>query len=78
MDQLSETQLQALQVCIQMMERLETQLVEHLSVESAIAVSVEYVVADIIPKVYFLSGHGEEGTTINPYDFSESTDSQRR
>ena len=71
-DQLTEKQLQTLQACIEMMEKLETQVVEHLSVESAIAVSIEYVVADIIPKVYFVSGHGEEGTEINPYDFSKN------
>lgn len=72
MDKLTEKQLQTLQACIEMMEKLETQVVEHLSVESAIAVSIEYVVADIIPKVYFVSGHGEEGTEINPYDFSNN------
>lgn len=72
MDKLTEKQLQTLQACIEMMQRLETQVVEHLSVESAIAVSIEYVIADIIPKVYFVSGHGEEGTDINPYDFSKN------
>ena len=72
MDKLSESQLQVLQACIAMMAKLES-VQEHLTVESAIAVSIEYVIADIIPKVYFASGHGEEGTDINPYDFSKNS-----
>ena len=71
MNQLNESQLQLLQLCIEMIQKLE-QAEEHLKVESAIATSIEYVIADIIPKVYFLSGHGEEGTDINPYDFSKN------
>ena len=72
MDKLSESQLQVLQACIEMMTKLEN-VQEHLTVESAIAVSIEYVIADIIPKVYFATGHGEEGSDINPHDFSKSS-----
>ena len=69
MDQLSESQLQTLQKAMTMLEELVMKWTTHLCVESVIAESVEYVTVDIVPKVYFLSGHGEEGTSVNPYDF---------
>ena len=72
MSQLNDEQLQLLNLCIEMIQKLE-QAEEHLRVEAAIASSIEYVTVDIIPKVYFLSGHGEEGTDINPYDFSKNS-----
>ena len=62
----------ALQKASQIMQSLQSETYVCLQLEDSINNAVAYVTADMIPTVYFLSGHGEEGTTANPYDFKEN------
>ena len=60
---------EALTKCAQILQSLQNETLVCLQLDNALSEAVAYVTADIIPTVYFLSGHGEEGTTANPYDF---------
>ena len=71
-DSLSADMKSALEKCAQIMTSLQSETYVCLQVEDAIAEAVAYVRADYIPTVYFLSGHGEEGTSVNPYDFKST------
>ena len=71
-DSLSADMQDVIQKCVQVLEILQSQTLVCLQFESAFADAVAYVTADKIPTVYFLTGHGEEGTTANPYNFRES------
>ncbi len=42
--------------------------------EEAIGRAIEYVTADYIPKIYFVSGHGEKKTDASPLDITKITD----
>ena len=68
-DKLNVQMQEALEKCAQIMMSLQSETFVCLQIEDAIAEAVAYVNAEYIPTVYFLTGHGEEGTTINPYDF---------
>ena len=68
-DKLSATMQETLEKCAQIMLSLQNETFVCLQIEDAIAEAVAYVNADYIPTVYFLTGHGEEGTSANPYDF---------
>ena len=68
-DKLSANMQEALQKCAMVLQSLEKETLECLEFENALLDAVAYVTADMIPTVYFLSGHGEEGTSANPYDF---------
>lgn len=63
---------EALQKCSQILESLQNETFICLQFEDTFADAVAYVTAEMIPTVYFLTGHGEEGTTANPYNFKES------
>ena len=68
-DKLSANMQKTLQKCAMILQSLEKETLECLELENAFVDAVAYVTADMIPTVYFLSGHGEEGTSANPYDF---------
>lgn len=68
-DSLSDEAKAALDICNERLESLQNNTVVCIRLESALAEAVAYVTADMIPTVYFLTGHGEEGTVVNPYDF---------
>ena len=70
-DSLSAEMQEVIQKCVQVLEILQSETLVCLQFESAFADAVAYVTADKIPTVYFLTGHGEEGTTANPYNFRE-------
>ena len=71
-DKLSAEMKAALEKCAQIMTSLQSETFVCLQVEDAIAEAVAYVTADCIPTVYFLTGHGEEGASVNPYDFKSA------
>ena len=71
-DKLSAEMQQAVTKCVAILESLDRETLVCLQFENAFVQSVAYVTADMIPTVYFLSGHGEEGTLANPYDFKEN------
>lgn len=62
----------ALQKASLILESLQKETLVCLQLEDALNNAIAYVTADMIPTVYFLSGHGEEGTVTNPYDFKEN------
>ncbi|MBO7303072.1 MAG: Gldg family protein, partial [Clostridia bacterium] len=70
-DSLSDEAKTALDTCEERLMSLENNTVTCIRLENAFAEAVAYVTADMIPTVYFLTGHGEEGTTVNPYDFKD-------
>ena len=71
-DSLSDEAKSALDICEERLMSLQNNTVVCIQLENAFAEAVAYVTADMIPTVYFLTGHGEEGTTVNPYDFKAS------
>lgn len=71
-DKLGADMQEALQKCAQIMKSLQNETYVCLDFENVFAYALSYVTADMIPTVYFLSGHGEEGTLANPYNFKEN------
>lgn len=71
-DKLGADMQEALQKCAQIMKSLQNETYVCLNFENVFAYALSYVTADMIPTVYFLSGHGEEGTVANPYNFKEN------
>ena len=53
-----------------MIESLATESVYCFNAEEPITESREYVLADKIPTVYFVTGHGEKNTASNPLDIT--------
>lgn len=52
---------------------LTTQVSQCMDVENILSAGIEYVTADNIPSLYFLSGHGEKNTQDGPLDITELT-----
>ena len=73
-ESLSAEMQTAVQKCVQILQSLQNETLVCLQFEDAFADAVAYVTADMIPTVYFLTGHGEEGTAANPYDFKANGD----
>ena len=63
----------ALQKAAYILESLQNETLVCLQLEDALNNAIAYVTADMIPTVYFLTGHGEEGTSANPYNFKENS-----
>ena len=55
-------------------ESLATESVLYFKPEAALGYAIEYVTADYIPTMYFLSGHGEKNTSTNPLNIKEISD----
>ena len=72
-ESLSAEVQEALQKCAKILQSLQNETLVCLRLDDALSEAVAYVTADIIPTVYFLTGHGEEGTTANPYDFKANS-----
>ena len=68
-DMLTDEQKELYKKSVQVVNSILNETLECLEFEGLFADAISYVTADIIPTVYFLSGHGEEGTSANPYDF---------
>ncbi len=48
-----------------------------ITAEQAISEAIEYVLAEYIPTIYFISGHGEKNTQANPLNLSQSSELPR-
>ncbi|MBE6533793.1 MAG: hypothetical protein E7678_02320, partial [Ruminococcaceae bacterium] len=68
----TEEQSERFEVYVSVLQSLQNETEVCLQLENAFVDAVAYVTTDVIPTVYFLSGHGEEGTTANPYDFKKA------
>lgn len=69
-ESLNEEAKSAFQNLLAVYDSLENETLLCLQFENALVDAIAYVTADMIPTVYFLTGHGEEGTATNPYDFA--------
>ena len=68
-DLLSDEQKELYKKSAQIVQSILYETLECLQFENVFVDAIAYVTADMIPTVYFLEGHGEEGTTANPYNF---------
>lgn len=53
---------------VTMYNALTTGVTKYMDVENILSAGIEYVTADNIPALYFLSGHGEKNTQDGPLD----------
>ena len=73
-DSLSSELQKFLDNCLALANSIQSETAVCLQVGDVIADAVAYVIADKIPTVYSLSGHGEKGNISNSFDISKGAD----